>query len=179
MIGALVALLLGAVVPTNVAARAATPALTALDYEEIRQLYARYAFALDLGDGARRAATFTPDGTFSSALSNHVPEPMEAVARRTTARGNIGMRHLMLNIAITPTPEGADARCYALILPHAKPTAATVPGTPGGTVYGTPGIYIDKLVRTADGWRFSKREIWLDNEPDSPFGPKPQAQARP
>src|SRR5215467_10843322 len=41
-----------------------TPALTAQDYYEIQQLYARYAHALDseAGHGAMFAAAFTPDG---------------------------------------------------------------------------------------------------------------------
>ena len=38
-------------------------AMTALDYEEIRQLQARYNFALDFGDAAAFGDCFTPDGT--------------------------------------------------------------------------------------------------------------------
>ena len=38
------------------------------DYEEIRQLLARYNFAVDLGDADSWVNTFTPDGTFSLSL---------------------------------------------------------------------------------------------------------------
>jgi hypothetical protein len=40
--------------------------LTPLDYIEIQQLSADYSHALDKGLGERFAATFTPDGEFTS-----------------------------------------------------------------------------------------------------------------
>lgn len=39
-------------------------ALTAQDYAEIQQLYARYNFAVDAIDGEGVAAVYTPDGIF-------------------------------------------------------------------------------------------------------------------
>ena len=39
--------------------------LNAQDHEEIRQLLARYNFAIDFGDIDGWVQTFTPDGTFS------------------------------------------------------------------------------------------------------------------
>ena len=50
-------------------AQAAPPKLTALDYFQIYQLYARYSWSLDSGNGAARTATFTTDGTFNSNMS--------------------------------------------------------------------------------------------------------------
>src|SRR5688572_20332509 len=38
--------------------------LTALDYAEIEQLYGRYAFGYDTGNGELWARAFTADGTF-------------------------------------------------------------------------------------------------------------------
>lgn len=164
------AVMIGALaVPTLDGARAETATslqaakLSADDYIEIQQLYARYNRALDMGDGAGRVATFTADGTFSSALSNHAPDNLETIAKRTVERGNNGTRHWVTNLIITPTAEGADGFCYLLILtgnPHAD-----------GILRGRTSFYTDKLVKTANGWRFRIRETWGDAEDKSPFKP--------
>lgn len=146
-------------------------ALTALDYAEIHKLYADYALALDTGDGAGRAATFTEDGTFSSVFSQHEPEPAQSAGARTTRQGNTGVRHMMANISICASAEGADGRCNALI-------TAPKPGTGNGTFENPPalnvitGYYHDKLVRTSHGWRFKSRQVWVDFDPESPYRPQ-------
>ncbi len=137
--------------------------LTAEDYIEMQQLYAKYCYALDLGDGAARAATFTPDGTFKAALTDHKPDAVQALAARTSLLGNQGRRHLMMNIVITPTPEGAAGRAYAVILGAAEDDADD------RDLRGKSGFYIDTLARTPDGWRFKTREFWRDTDADSPF----------
>lgn len=136
--------------------------LSELDHIEIRQLYAKYCFAVDLGDGAMRAAVFTPDGSFKGAANDHRPESVQAMSERTAKQGNIGRRHLITNIVITPSPEGATGRAYALILQRPKEDASAL--------VGHVGVYDDTLVRTADGWRFSTRVFWRDSDAELPFG---------
>jgi hypothetical protein len=145
---------------TSAAAAQRIKPLTAQDYFEIEQLYAAYCWALDTGDGAARAATFTPDGRFLSSLSDHKGDSARAIGERTTKGGPSPYRHVMANILLTATPEGADSKAYALIV-----SGRTTPGT----VTGTPAFYLDKLVRTPAGWRFKQREVWLDQEAASPF----------
>lgn len=162
MVGAIAMMGLGAA-KAETLARTQAATLSALDYIEIQQLYARYNRALDMGDGAGRVATFTGDGTFSSALSNHAPDNLDTIAKRTVERGNNGTRHWVTNLIITPTAEGADGFCYLLILtgnPHAD-----------GVLRGRTSFYTDKLVKTENGWRFRTRETWGDNEDKSPFKP--------
>ena len=118
--------------------------LKSRDYIEIEQLYAAYTFALDLGDGAGRKATFTKDGVFRSALQDHAPQTVDSIAERTTRTGNVGARHLMMNLEITPTREGADGRCFTVVL-NGNQTA--------GSLNGNKGFYFDKLVKTKAGWR--------------------------
>jgi hypothetical protein len=137
--------------------------LSPADYIEIHQLYAKYSFALDLGDGDGRAATFTADGTFKAALTNHKPDNVQTLRERTRLLGNQGRRHLMMNIVITPTPEGAAGRAYAVILGPAGQEADD------RSLEGKSGFYIDTLVKTAQGWRFRTREFWRDTDADSPF----------
>jgi len=130
-------------------------ALSAMDYIEIQQLYARYAAALDFGDGAARATTFTVDGVFRNLASHHKPEPVASVVARTTAHGNVGDRHMISHLIITPTKEGANGFAYILKIDRDQ------------KVY--TGFYDDTLVRTPDGWRFKSKEEWHDTEPDSPY----------
>jgi hypothetical protein len=136
-------------------------ALTAMDYIEIQQLYARYALSLDMGDGAARAATFTTGGYYANLPSGHKPVYVDELVERTNATGNNGERHLVNNIIITPTKEGADGFAYLTMISR------------DGKAH--TGFYTDKLVRTPEGWRFVGRHGWYDIDPDSPY--KPQAKA--
>ncbi len=91
-------------------------ALTPMDYIEIQQLYARYALSLDMGDGAARAKTFTTGGYYSNLPSGHKPVYVDELVKRTNATGNNGERHLVNNIIITPTKEGADGFAYLTMI---------------------------------------------------------------
>ncbi len=133
-------------------------ALTALDYIEIQQLYARYALALDLGDGEARATTFTTGGYYANLPSGHRPVYVDELIKRTNATGNNGERHLVSNIIITPTKEGADGFAYLTMISR------------DGLAH--TGFYDDKLVRTPEGWRFMGRNGWYDIDPESPYGPR-------
>src|SRR6478736_340070 len=130
-------------------------ALTAMDYIEIQQLYARYAAALDFGDGAARATTFTADGACYNLASHHRPEPVADVVKRTTAHGNVGDRHMISHLIITPTKAGANGFAYILKVDRNQKVFT--------------GFYTDTLVRTPDGWRFKTKEEWHDTEPGSPY----------
>ena len=55
--------------------------LTAQDHEDIRQLLARYNFAIDLGDVAGWVSTFTTDGVFEC-----LGLPASAASRWATCR---------------------------------------------------------------------------------------------
>ena len=48
----------------SVAQQSKTKELTAQDYTELQQLYARYNFAIDVNDAENMTATFTDDGGF-------------------------------------------------------------------------------------------------------------------
>jgi len=136
-------------------------ALTPEDYIEIQQLYSAYALALDTGNGEAQAETFATDGKYLSDLTKHQPENAAAMAKRTTADGVTGARHFMTNIVIIPTPEGAKGSCYAIVLSGQR--------NADGGMSGTPAFYNDTLVKTAQGWRFKTREVWLPGEPNSPY----------
>jgi uncharacterized protein (TIGR02246 family) len=87
------------------------------DRVEIEDLYARYGYGFDEGDGAAWAAVFTPDGSFlrdgepdlvgSEALSSFVEERAASAPHVT---------HHTTNILIEGTPGGARGKAYVIAL---------------------------------------------------------------
>jgi len=111
-------------------------------------LYARASFALDAGleQGADFARTFTPDGVLvrSGAPTNGRAALTAAAAG---AAANPVLHHWLTNLTIEPSPDGAVGRVYVLNL---------LPGN-AATAVNDVGHFDDQLVRTTDGWRFSRR----------------------
>jgi hypothetical protein len=148
----------------QVSAQSRTPAFTALDYQEITQLVNRYAYGIDTcaNNGYDYADVFTADGVFIDKNS----DPGFAKGGRELARGREALAalvgggtrgcktkllwtdwsHLMSNIVITPTPEGATGRVYLVQL-----------GVKGPGSVERHGGYEDVYVRTGAGWRIKSR----------------------
>lgn len=119
--------------------------LTADDYIEIQQLYARYNMAIDSGDAEGYAGTFTPDGVFNT-FNGHDALVGFIHRWRDNMKG-ANMRHWNTNLAINGTPEGASGFVYLLLVDvSVRPPAIT-----------TAAKYEDQLVKTPQGWRFKKR----------------------
>jgi hypothetical protein len=133
--------------------------LAPMDFIDIYQLYSAYSLALDTGNGPGVVATFAPDGTFGSSRSNHQPVSMETVLKWTNGYARTirpsTRYHILTNIHITPTADGANATCYAILAGLDSET---------GTFALTAGFYTTTLVKTADGWRFKHLEFWSEQE---------------
>ena len=150
--------------------------LTPADYFQIYQLYATYSVGIDTNNAELRTSVFAPDGTMSSdAVSKHVPYGMAQMRKNmgTTLRGPRPLGgHVQANFNLTPTADGVDSTAYVMLVP-AKPDA-------DGNFIGRPGFYTDRLVKTADGWRFKTREIFEGRDFDDPvLAAKATALARP
>jgi hypothetical protein len=152
--------LIGFVVATSHAQQPATDAaLTASDYLEIEQLVYEYGWALDSGenDGYAYADLYTPDGIFTgtnqgpSGRSYQGRDNLAALARGPQ-RGPLSVRHLVTNLIVTPTPDGAQGRVYVGIFDPGEPGAR-----PGA---GHGGYYDDVYAKTPDGWRFRHRTFY-------------------
>src|SRR4029077_8107417 len=97
---------------------AKTPAtatmLTAMDHVQIRQLVARYAWALDSGtdNGYAFADLFTPDGELARPDARG-REQLAAVARGGP-RGPAHPHHYSMNHVIQPPPEGVIRKQYVI-----------------------------------------------------------------
>jgi len=132
--------------------------LSTEDRFEIEDLYRRYAYGFDEGDGDAWRQVFTPDGAFvrggdfpdlvgSDELAGFVEE-RHAVAPKVT--------HHTTNILIEKTAEGAVGRAYVLALRIED----------GEVHLRNAGRYDDEFVQHEGRWRIRVRrfETWLDDE---------------
>ena len=129
-------------------------ALTTADYIEIQQLYARYNHYIDSvkDDGYAYARLFTSDGVFDTTiLGVHTGHDELAALCRTSGRvAEVSPNHIAYNIMIEPSAEGAVGAAYYVLVVQ--------PAELGQEVSGSGfGMYNDRFVKTADGWRFKHR----------------------
>jgi hypothetical protein len=137
--------------------------LSAQDYVDIQQLYARYNIAIDSGDAEGWAATFTPDGVFNTfsghdALVNFVKTWREKLNGATR-------KHWNTNLQITGNSKEASGYVYLMLVDFSTKPPSIL----------TTGTYTDSLVKTKDGWRFSKRLTKGDSAPAAPSAPAASA----
>ena len=139
--------------------------MTAMDYIEIQQLVAKYAYALDThaDNGYMYADLFAPDGTFGGANGKTTGrEALALVARNNQPEksGPLATRHFLTNVIITPTPDGAVGRQYMVLV--------DVGNTDKPSAIDHGGYYEDVYVKTPAGWRFKSR-VYVRSK----LGPKP------
>ena len=143
---------------------AAASKLSPADYQEIAQLTNRYAYGIDTcgNNGYDYADVFTPDGEFIDKNSDAgfkaggrvLAKGREALAT-LIGGGSRGCKtklvwtdwsHIMTNLVVTPSADGATGRLYLLQMDIKGP----------GTIERHGG-YEDVYVRTKDGWRIKSR----------------------
>jgi hypothetical protein len=136
-------------------------AMSAMDYEDIRQLLARYNFAIDLGDAEGWAATFTPDGAFEcSGLPEGNPfggryegsDALLGYAKMHYGHAKGRARHWNWNLEIDGDGDTATMRCYMMALSVGHPPA----------VQGSTGIYRDRLRKVDGRWLFEERHVTVE-----------------
>jgi SnoaL-like domain len=139
-------------------AQAGSKTLTAQDFVDIQQLYAKYNWTLDAGDAEGYASTFIPDGVFNNNVGH------DAIVKfANTFHAGLGahVHHWNTNLMIVPTAEGATGSVYLVLVDFATKPASIA----------TSATYADELVKTAQGWRFKKRATKGDVAP--PAKPQP------
>jgi hypothetical protein len=134
----------------------AADTLSAQDYFEIQQLYARYNIAIDSGDAEGWAATFTPDGVFNT-FSGH--DALVGFIKTWREKLNGATRkHWNNNLQVSGNAKEASATTYLMLVDlSTKPPSILMTGS-----------YTDSLVKTKDGWRFTKRITKSDVTPTAP-----------
>mgnify|MGYP001162330979 FL=1 len=136
--------------------------LTSSDYEEIRQLLARYNFAIDFGEIDSWVQTFTSNGVFSClGMPEDAPlggthrgaDALRAYAETHFSINQGRARHWNWNLIIEGDNVAATMQCYL---------NAYSAGQGDSALFRVTGVYRDRMVRTDDGWRFIEREVTID-----------------
>lgn len=122
----------------------------AADRDEIRDLLARYTYNGDRGRLAEMTACFAADGVLEYPGAS--PQGPSAIAAELgSGERNPGItfiRHHTTNPLIAVDGDSATARSYFAVYSDTGPDHS--------------GTYDDKLIRTADGWRFAHRRVRID-----------------
>jgi ketosteroid isomerase-like protein len=133
--------------------------LSAQDYFEIQQLYANYNIAIDNGDAEAWANTFTPDGVFNTFVGH---DALVGFVKMWREKLNGATRkHWNNNLQITGNGKQASGYVYLVLVDFST--------KPPGIL--TTGTYTDSLVKTKDGWRFTKRTTKGDVPPAAAAAP--------
>jgi len=138
---ALVAALALAVAGGGYTAAQAQGRLTVEDRLDIEQNYARYYHAIDSGNAEAWADTFTADGEFNGTKGR---DALVAFIKRA---GPQKTRHVVSNLVLEPTAEGAKGSLYVFIF-----NPEQVPVT-----INSYSRYDDTLVKTPQGWKFKTK----------------------
>jgi len=149
-----VVLALGMIVPSS--ASQSGQGLSAQDYADIQQLYARYAHGFDSkADGGQMyLGVFADDGQFEDQFDTITlgrDALLAKYGRTQTGHPNpISNSHSTWNVVIDPAPWGAVGRAYKSMGISFSADGKPVPS-------GVPGMYYDILIKTPSGWRFQQR----------------------
>ena len=120
------------------------------DKDEIRELLARYCFALDADRFEEMAELFTEDGVWETAFGTGTGRQGIVAQARSIATGPRPRRvHLTTNIVIDLNGETATARS----------NWALIQNSPNGPVIGSGGGYSDTLIKVGGRWYFKHRSI--------------------
>jgi uncharacterized protein (TIGR02246 family) len=124
-----------------------------LDRIEIRELTARYGRYFDDGDTEAFADTFTEDGSMEVANgpTSHGRDELRSMCKNTPW----GTMH----VTVDPTIEIDGDRAVQVVSILVVKRAADLKEK--SAVVGS-GRYVDDLLRTPDGWRFTRRRVTLD-----------------
>jgi uncharacterized protein (TIGR02246 family) len=118
--------------------------------DEIRELLARYCFALDEERFDDMAALFTEDGVWETAFGTGTGREGIAAQARSISTPNRPRRvHLTTNIVIDFEDDTAHVRSNWLLFQNAASTPEI----------GSGGSYYDVVAKVDGQWRFRHRRI--------------------
>jgi 3-phenylpropionate/cinnamic acid dioxygenase small subunit len=137
-----------------------------LDRQEIADLCARYAVALDEQDWDALERCFLPDAVYlhPGGRLEGFPAIRDRVAN--ALGGLTATQHLIGTVRVDVHADAdADAAAGQAEASSYFQAQHVRSGTPGGEIYTIAGRYVDRLVRTAYGWRIQQRTqtySWTD-----------------
>lgn len=145
--------------------------LSVQDRLDIADVLARYCVALDSRDWELLEQVFTPDATARYGRAGQ-PRGLPAIVAvvRSSLEPLDASQHFIGTSLVEPDgADGARGRTY-LIAQH------VCGGLPDGSQFVVAGTYVDRFVRTPDGWRIRERhlvETWTRGNPAVLSRPSP------
>lgn len=128
------------------------------DREGIYTLLARYAHSFDAGDIDTWVSLFTDDGALITPNVGDAKghsELRDWAEQRMAQQAGYQMRHHISNVLIAEiTAQQASVSCYLTLTRQALDMQSAVELI-------AAAVYHDRLVYTADGWKFRQRSITL------------------
>ena len=131
------------------------------DKQHIRELQNHYSYSIDFGKYDNLDGMFTHNATYNFVTGS--TDNIEALKKtiRDALSPLTTSQHINNNQWAEIEGDLAKAGCYFTVHMYKE-------GLTDGEHFEMGGRYDDELVRTADGWRFSKRTIsilWSDGNP--------------
>jgi hypothetical protein len=141
-----------------------TAEVTPQERVQIFDLISSYSYSWDGRDMPAWVGLFTEGGSLSAAFQGVDAWQYESNAERAAfirefyagpGSDLAGMRHFQTNTILEKLADGAiGARTMFAVVVQPK-------GAPSPTLANT-GVYVDRFVATASGWRFAARRILVD-----------------
>jgi ketosteroid isomerase-like protein len=124
-----------------------------IDKQQITEICYRYGVALDTRDWALLRSCFTADvvGHYGAPDPYRGYEAIEGLCR-TTIESLSATQHLIGNVLVELDGDAASCSCYL----HAQHVGR---GDAEGEQFIFAGRYLDRFVRTAEGWRIAERRL--------------------
>lgn len=125
------------------------------DREQIRELYARYAFTVDYGRYEEWVKCFTEEGVFESPIFGKFQGPpglRKFTALYKESMGGAQVRHVNTNVTFTIDGDHGAGACY-LNYYHCKDSKVSLAAL---------GRYEDKLHKVNGEWLFDSRKVYID-----------------
>ena len=154
--------------------------LTEQDRAEIQQLLVRYSRALSSCASKEYAELFTPDGKFISDDFRSAKH-FELYGKSATLVGREKLIELVETEPYCMDPKQREARAQRSGNTNAAPPAVVIEATAEGAKGTLPlgrggGRYEDVYVKTAAGWRFQSRSVFMPPAPATQAAPPAQAR---
>ena len=131
---------------------------------DVARLIHEYIWANDAQDWDACAALYTEDAVFRRPSGGDPVVGRPAILASFTARTPRAQRHAIANILVDVVSE-TEARARSVIVLYMG-DAAEDGGLPAQDAKSPLiGTYADRVVKTADGWRFAERAGGLDFRP--------------
>ncbi len=131
---------------------------------DCERLIKRYVNLNDAQDWRAVAALYTEDAVFRRPSGGDPIEGREAILASFLARPARAQRHVIANVVVD-VEDQTHARAFSVIVLYQGDPAPEGALPAMDAKSPLVGTFTDKLVRTAEGWRFAERVGGLDFRP--------------